>query len=167
MASDWEKLADDFAGSATALVAEVDCTAEGKPLCDANEVQGFPTLKFGDPSGLEKYEGSRSYDDLKKFADENLKPMCSPKNIDLCDDEKKAEITKLTGMVGAELDKLIEENEASITQAEETFKSELQKLQNRYEELMKEKDDKQAAVKNSGLGLMKAVKAAKIKAEKA
>lgn len=37
-------------------------------------------------------QGARTFDDLKKFAEENLKPMCSPKNIDLCDDEKKADI---------------------------------------------------------------------------
>ena len=32
-------------GDSGKLVAHVDCTAEGKPLCDANGVKGFPTLK--------------------------------------------------------------------------------------------------------------------------
>merc|ERR1712072_1677520 len=77
---------------AGALVGDVDCTAAGKPLCDSNGVKGFPTIKYGDPSALEDYKGGRDYDALKKFADENLKPMCSPSNLDLCDDEKKAEI---------------------------------------------------------------------------
>jgi hypothetical protein len=46
MASDWENLMNDFAGSATQLVAEVDCTAEGnEDLCTENGVEGFPTLK--------------------------------------------------------------------------------------------------------------------------
>merc|ERR1712157_452428 len=80
---------DAYADSKTALVADVDCTAEGKPLCDSHGVQGFPTIKWGDPSNLEDYEGGRDFASLEKFAKENLKPMCSPKNIDLCDDEKK------------------------------------------------------------------------------
>ena len=52
----WDKLMDDFAGNPGSLVADVDCTAEGKPLCDSNGVEGFPTIKYGDPSNLEKYE---------------------------------------------------------------------------------------------------------------
>ena len=36
MKPDWDKLMDAFADSTTALVADVDCTADGKPLCDAN-----------------------------------------------------------------------------------------------------------------------------------
>jgi hypothetical protein len=164
MAPDWEKLSGEFADSPTALIAEVDCTAEGKPLCDANEVQGFPTLKYGDPAMLEKYEGARDFDGMKKFAEENLKPMCSPGNIDLCDDVKKAEISRLQGIVGEELDGLIAEGEKKLVEAEDTFKAELEKLQQRYEALTKEKDAKQDEVKNSGLGLMKSVKAAKVKA---
>merc|ERR1711871_1560655 len=120
---------DAYADSKTALVADVDCTASGKPLCDSNGVQGFPTIKWGDPSALEDYQGGRDFDALKKHADENLKPMCSPTNIDLCDD----------------------------------FKKFVEGLQKQYEEGMKKKDDAIAAVKASGLGLMKAVKAAAAK----
>merc|ERR1740129_2530421 len=46
MAPDWENLAEEWADDAIGLVAEVDCTAEGKPLCDANGVKGFPTLNL-------------------------------------------------------------------------------------------------------------------------
>ena len=42
----------------TALVADVDCTTEGKPLCEENGVQGFPTIKWGSPDALEDYEGA-------------------------------------------------------------------------------------------------------------
>merc|ERR1719464_861781 len=94
----WDKLMAEFAGSQSALIADVDCTTAGKPLCDSNGVKGFPTIKYGDPSALEDYKGGRDYASLKKFADENLKPMCSPSNLDLCDDEKKAEIEGLMEM---------------------------------------------------------------------
>merc|ERR1711959_438709 len=138
-----------------------DCTAEGKPLCEEHGVQGFPTIKWGDPSALEDYDGGRDYDDLEKFAEENLKPMCSPKNLDLCDADKKAEIEKFMAMSVEDLDAEIEKKEAESKEAEETFDAEVQKLQEKYEQLEKEKTEKQAAVKSSGLSLMKAVKASK------
>jgi len=156
----WEKLMDAFADSKTALVGDVDCTAAGKPLCDSNGVQGFPTIKWGDPSALEDYQGGRDFDALKKFAEENLKPMCSPSNIDLCDDDKKAEIEKFQAMSADELDAAIKEKEDESATAESDFKKFVEGLQKQYEEGMKKKDDAIAAVKASGLGLMKAVKAA-------
>jgi len=162
----WDKLMGEFKDSATAGVYDVDCTAEGKPLCDSNGIQGFPTIKHGDPTALEDYEGGRTYDDLKKFADENLKPTCSPSNIDLCDDDKKAEIEKLQAMSPEDLDKEIETKESDMKSAEKTFESEVEKLQKKYESLMKEKEAAIAAVKDSGLGLMKAVKAAGAKGSK-
>ena len=151
----------DFAGSATQLIADVDCTADGKSLCDAQGVRGYPSIKWGDPADLQDYQGGRTYDDLKKFADENLKPMCSPKNLDLCDDDKKADITKFLAMAAADLEAAIAGEEKKLEDAEKEFKDEVQKLQDRYSALSTEKDEKIAAVKNSGLGLMKAVKNSK------
>jgi len=161
MKPDWDKLMDAFAGSATQLVADVDCTADGKALCDQVGVRGYPTIKWGDPADLQDYQGGREYDALKKFADENLKPMCSPKNLDLCDADKKAEIEKFQKMSIDELDVAIAAEEKKLEDAEEYFKNEVQKLQDRYSALSTEKDEKIAAVKNSGLGLMKAVKTSK------
>ncbi|KAL7532550.1 hypothetical protein ACHAXR_004698, partial [Thalassiosira sp. AJA248-18] len=135
MKPDWDKLIGDFSSSATQLVADVDCTADGKPLCDANGVKGFPSLKYGDPADLQDYQGGRTYDDLKKFADENLKPICSMANIDLCDAEKKAEIEKFLGMDAATLEKLISAEEQKMDVAEAKFKDEVQKLQDRYQSL--------------------------------
>merc|ERR1711977_169554 len=117
--------------------------------------------KWGDPSALEDYEGGRDYSDLETFAEENLKPMCSPKNLDLCDADKKAQIETLMKMSALELEAEIEKKEAEAKEAEETFDAEVQKLQTRYEELEKEKTEKQKEIKESGLGLMKAVKASK------
>jgi hypothetical protein len=166
MKPDWDKLMEEFAGSSTQLVADVDCTADGKPLCESNGVRGYPTIKWGDPSALEDYQGGRDFNSLKAFADENLKPVCSPSNIDLCDDDKKAEIEKLQAMSAADLDAAIAGEEKKLSEAEEEFKAEVQKLQNKYQELMKEKEEKEAAVKAAGLGLMKAVKASKAKEAK-
>jgi len=163
MKPDWDKLMDAFAGSATQLVADVDCTAGGKPLCDSNGVRGYPTIKYGDPDSLEDYQGGRDYASLKAFADENLKPMCGPMNIDLCDDAKKAEINTFLAMSPDDLAAAISKEEEKLTAAEELFKTEVGKLQMKYEQLMQDKDATEAAVKAAGLGLMRACKAAQAK----
>jgi hypothetical protein len=155
----WDKLMEKYAGDKSALVGDVDCTADGsKDLCETHGVQGFPTIKWGDASALEDYEGGRDYEDLETFAEENLKPMCSPTNLDLCDADKKAQIEALMKKSATELDAEIEKKEAELKEAETTFDAEVQKLQERYEELEKAKTAKQKEIKDSGLGLMKAVK---------
>ena len=164
MKPDWDKLMDAFADSDSALIADVDCTADGKPLCDANGVRGYPTIKWGDPAALEDYKGGRDFDSLKKFADENLKPMCSPSNLDLCDDEKKAEIEKFMAMSMDDLDKSIAESEKLMEDAEEAFKTGVSELQEAYQKLMTKKEETLEEIKNAGLGMMKAVKIAKAKA---
>jgi uncharacterized coiled-coil protein SlyX len=161
MKPDWDKLMEEFKDSPTQLVADVDCTADGKPLCDANGVRGYPTLKWGDPTDLQDYQGGRDYDTLKKFAEENLKPICSPANIDLCDDDKKKEIEKYQAMADEELAKMITEKEEEMKKAETDFKELVDGLQAQYKEAMEAKDATLESIKNSGLGLMKAVKAAK------
>ena len=72
MKPDWDKLMEEFKDSETQLVGEVDCTSDGgKPLCEANDVRGYPTLKWGDPDSLEDYQGARTLDALQGFAKEN------------------------------------------------------------------------------------------------
>lgn len=164
MAPDWEKLATEWEGNDAGLVAEVDCTADGKPLCDENGVRGFPTLKYGDPTALDDYQGGRDFTSLQTFAKDNLKPMCSPSNLDICDDDKKKQIEELMAKSAEELAASIAEEEKKLEAAEETFKAEVEKLQQTYQNLMEAKDATVASVKASGLGLMKSVAAAKAKA---
>jgi hypothetical protein len=156
----WDKLMAEFEGSADRLVGDVDCTAAGKPLCDSNGVQGFPTIKYGDPNNLEDYQGGRDFDALKKFAEENLGPSCGPSNLDLCDDDQKKTIEKYLALSADDLDAAIKEAEKGLADAEESFKNDVEQLQKTYEGLMKTKDDAIAAIKAGGLGMMKSVKAA-------
>jgi hypothetical protein len=161
MKPDWDKLMKEFAGSTSALVGDVDCTAAGKPLCDKVGVRGYPTIKWGDPNDLQDYKGGRDFSALKKFAEENLKPMCSPDNLDLCDADQKAKIEELVALSDSDLAAKIAEKEKEGKDAEKTFESEVEKLQKRYQELQKEKEEALEAVKESGLGLMKSVQASK------
>lgn len=159
MAPAWDTLTAEYADSDTALVAEIDCTAEGKPLCDANGVKGFPSLKHGDPNGLEDYEGGRTLEDFQKFASENLKPKCGVNNLDLCDDETKARIAELQELSEELLDEQIKTKEDEIAAAEKEFADLVTKLQKKYEKTNKKKDKKIKDIKDSGLGLMKAIRA--------
>jgi len=154
----WDKLMDEFEGNPNSLVADVDCTAAGKPLCDSNGVEGFPTIKYGDPNNLEKYEGGRDFDALSTFAKENLGPSCGPANMELCDDAQKAEIEKIQAMSDAELDASIEEKEKTIADAEAKFKAGLDELQATHKKLEAAKEATIAEVKKSGLATMKVVK---------
>ena len=124
MKPDWDKLMEEFAGRDTQLVGDVDCTAEGKPICDSNDVKGFPTIKYGDPADLQDYQGGRDFDSLKAFADENLKPMCGPAHIDLCDDEKKTEIETFMAMSDEDLEAKI----VSLTKLVEKLTEEMATL---------------------------------------
>merc|ERR1712039_993448 len=110
-----------YDGSETALVADVDCTAEGKPLCEEHGVEGFPTIKWGDPSALEDYDGGRELSELEEFAKENLKPMCSPANIDLCDADKRTAIEKYQAMSSSALGSAIEKVETEMKEVSEKF----------------------------------------------
>jgi len=86
------------------LVADVDCTAEGKDLCSKFDVRGYPSIKYGDPAELKDYQGGRNYDEFKKFADENLGPSCGPANLDLCGEGEKAKIEGFMKMSAGKLD---------------------------------------------------------------
>jgi len=156
----WDKLMEDFKDSKTALVADVDCTVH-QDLCGKHGVQGYPTIKYGDPNNLEDYQGGRSFEDLQSFAKENLGPTCGPANLDLCDAEQKKAVEDALALSAADLDAKIAEGEKKLEDAESTFKSEVEKLQSKYESLQKEKDETIAAVKKGGLGMLKSVKASK------
>lgn len=165
MKQDWEKLAEEWNNHDIGLVAEVDCSAEGRPLCDANGIRGFPTMKWGDPSSLEDYNGGRSFDDLDAFAKEHLKPVCSPANVDLCEGEKKKQIDNFMQLGTDELEDKIKAEEEKVEKAENTFKEAVEKLQAEFQKLSKEKEKTIDEVKEGGLGLLKAVRAFKAKKE--
>jgi hypothetical protein len=95
MKPDWDKLTEEYADSKHAGIYDVDCTADGKELCEEVGVEGYPTIKYGDPSDkkeLQKYEGARDLESLKKFAEENLSPLCSPASMDACSEEEKTQL---------------------------------------------------------------------------
>merc|ERR1719183_3104694 len=164
----WDKLTAEFEGNDAVAIVDVDCTKDAsKDLCSKYGVKGYPTIKYitgsTDPLG-DKYEGGRTFEDLKKFADENLGPSCGPDNMDLCNDEQKANIEKFQAMDAADLKAAIDAKTDAQTAAEKYFKDELAKLQAKYEELSKDKDAKVAEA-STDLSTMRIVHAAASKSD--
>lgn len=125
---------------------------------------GYPTIKYGDPNDLQDYNGGRSFAELQKFA-QSLGPTCGPANLDLCDDEKKKLIDEYMALDSTKRESMIKEKEAEIEKLEADFKTFVEGLQKKYQESSDKKDKDVEAVKNSGLGLLKAVNAFQKKAK--
>mmetsp|Transcript_1630 Transcript_1630/g.2156 ORF Transcript_1630/g.2156 Transcript_1630/m.2156 type:complete len:225 (+) Transcript_1630:151-825(+) len=123
MAADWEELGTTLAEEKyDILIAEVDCTSDdAESICQDNGIEGFPTLKYGDPSFLEDYEGSREFDEMYSFATTSVKHTCSPNNIELCDDETKAKIEKIKSIPIEELQNDVAAIEEALDEADEDF----------------------------------------------
>jgi len=113
---------DEFKDSTTSLIADVDCTAGGKDLCDKNGVRGYPTIKYGEVGDLKDYSGGRTFDALKKFAEENLGPTCGPAHLELCSEEHK---TKLETFLKMSVGKL----EGKIRNAQKIVKEDVPLMQ--------------------------------------
>lgn len=158
---------EEFKGSPSALVADVDCTAGGQSLCEKHKVQGYPSIKWGDPSDLKDYNGGRTFDDLKTFADENLGPTCGPDSLDLCSEDEKKAIKKFMKWDVDELEIKIEEAEEKVSRVEKKAQKEVDKLESQVSSLQKKiekenkkKDDKVAKEKkDSNYKYMKLVQA--------
>ena len=94
----WDQLGDEFAGSSSVLIGDVDCTSDGEELCTKYEVRGYPTIKYfrdGDTVG-EDYQGGRDFDSLKSFVEETLEAKCDVKDpTKNCSDKEKTYIEKM------------------------------------------------------------------------
>merc|ERR1712038_1428200 len=86
-------------------------------------------------------------------------PQCGPANLDLCDDAKKKQIATFQAMSASEREKTIAEKEKAITKLESDFKTFVDGLQKSYTEANEKKDKDVEELKNSGLGILKAVHA--------
>jgi len=154
----WDELGDAFAGSATVLIGDVDCTVE-ESLCKKYGVEGYPTIKsFTGGGDGEDYDGGRTFDDLKAFADESLGPSCSNDNIDLCDDEQKAILEKYNAMSVDERQAIVDEAAATAKAAEDEATAAIEKLQAEYERVTAVKEEKIKASNSAELRLMKTIK---------
>jgi len=134
MKPDWDSLAATYANSDKVLVADVDCTGEGEPLCSRFGVEGFPTIKVFNPPDEEgeDYEGGRDLAALEEFA-KTLGPGCSASALENCSDEQKAELEAVMAMSEADRDEEYAATKKHLADMEETHDILLKELQAQYE----------------------------------
>lgn len=160
MKPDWDILSKEFDGDDVKLIGDVDCTAaESEALCKTYGVKGFPTVMYGDVNNLQEYQGGRDIDSLREHAKTKLVPSCSPKNIDLCDDESKLIIEGFMSMPVHVLDGEISTLQDGLTAADTEFETGVKALQAKYEELQETQKRQIEEINSRGLNMMKAVKA--------
>jgi len=135
MKPDWDALAAEYEGSSSVLIADVDCTAAGKPLCEKHGVKGYPTISTfaaGDTEG-EKYEGGRDLESLKKHA-ESLGPACNIASKEHCKPEDLPELEKYAAMSQQRRDAKIVKLKNAIEKEEKRHEKVQKELQAKYEE---------------------------------
>lgn len=93
----WDALMEKYEGSASVIIADVDCTVE-QDLCSDYEVRGYPTIKYfnseTDPKG-DSYNGGRDKDSLEKFVEDNLAAKCLVEDTAGCTEKELAFMKKM------------------------------------------------------------------------
>jgi hypothetical protein len=153
MKPDWDSLSSDYADSKKVVVADVDCTAAGKPLCDKYGVRGYPTIKYFNPPDEdgEDYKGGRDLAALKKFVDTELGPGCSADTKENCSPEQLTELSKYMEMDPAARAEQLESLKTSLKKAEDDHNDLLKSLQEQFktsqDALEKLKEDSAPTIK--------------------
>ena len=151
----WDKLMEEYEDSETVLIGDVDCIGSGKPLCDEVGVQGFPTIKYGDPDNLQAYQGGRDFDALDEFA-KVLKPPCNVNTLEHCSVEDKVLIDDLSTAPLEYIKNLLDLEKQERETIEKTFEDAVNDLQDQYQKLQqKKKDDTAALKKKYNVGITK------------
>jgi len=158
MKPDWDSLASSFEGSPKVLIADVDCTAGGKPLCDKYGVKGYPTIKYFNPPDEEgeDYKGGRDLAALKKFAETELGPGCSVDAKENCSAEQLKDLEKYISMDPAEREKKMTDLKDALKKAEDDHNELLKQLQAQF----KESQDGLEKLKEESAPVIKLLKAA-------
>jgi len=96
MKPDWDKLAEQYANSATVAIYDVDCTSDGgKALCSKVGVNGYPSIKYYLKGKQKEYQGGRDFDGLKSFVEKTLNTNCVLTDLSSCSDKEKKYLEKM------------------------------------------------------------------------
>jgi hypothetical protein len=153
MKPDWDSLGSTYADSKTVVIADVDCTAAGKPLCDKFGVKGYPTIKYFNPPDEEgeDYKGGRDLPALKKFVENELGPGCSVDTKENCTPEQLKELQQYIDMDAATRDSKLTELKDGLKKAEDDHNALLKGLQEQFktsqDALEKLKEDSAPTIK--------------------
>ena len=130
---DWDTLSDNV----DVLIGEVDCDVE-KDLCSKHGVQGFPTIKYTNGYGWEKYESGRDLTSLEKFVTDSLSDGCFD-DESLCTDEDKEKLEEARQLSPDEIHSKLNDIVQKKNEAETAFQEKLQELQSEFQKMQSEK----------------------------
>jgi len=158
MKPDWDSLSADYADSKKVIVADVDCTAAGKPLCDKFGVRGYPTIKYFNPPDEEgeDYKGGRDLPALKKFVESDLGPGCSVDAKENCSEEQLKELATYIAMDATERETKMTKMKDELKAADDAHNELLKNLQAQF----KESQDALEKLKEESAPVIKLLKAA-------
>jgi hypothetical protein len=158
MKPEWDSLAASFEDSKKVIVADVDCTAGGKPLCDKYGVRGYPTIKYFNPPDEEgeDYKGGRDLPALKKFVENDLGPGCSVDSKENCSAEQLKDLQTYIDMDAAERNTKLTTMKDELKAAEDAHNELLKQLQAQF----KESQDGLEKLKEDSAPVIKLLKAA-------
>jgi len=103
----FDKLAAEYESSSSVAIVDVDCTKE-QDLCSKNGVKGYPTVKYYLDGEAKDYQSGRTFDDMKKFVEENLERKCTVSDPKECSDKEKGFIEKMKAKDKASISKELE-----------------------------------------------------------
>jgi len=165
MKPDWDSLGAKFKDSTKVVIADVDCTAAGKSLCDKSGVRGYPTIKYYNPPDEEgeDYKGGRDLASLTKFVETELGPGCSVDAKENCSAEQLAALETYIAMDATERATKLADMKQALVDAEEKHNELLKQLQATF----KESQDGLEKLKEDSAPTIKLLKAATPSAPKA
>lgn len=132
---DWDKLSKNV----DLLIGEVDCTKQ-QALCQKHGVRGYPTIKYTNGFGWQKYEQARNYGALEAFVEENLKETCVDNN-ELCTKEELEVLELVLELTESDLKQQERDFNKEIQKIEADYSLEVKRIQKEYEVLTREKDE--------------------------
>jgi len=98
LAPTWDALAKTVGGD-TVTIGKVDCT-QHRTLCNEFDVKGYPTLLWlKNGKSVEKYQGSRSLEDLKSFVDRMKGSSKEESKDQAAKDEKAPPVAAVSSVV--------------------------------------------------------------------
>jgi len=144
----WDELADAWEDDEIGLIGEVDCDAESS-FCNDHKIVGTPTLLYGDRYDLQEYSGDKSFRKLNSFAKNVLIPICSPNNVNACNQEDKARIEEWMKLPIQAVDNMINALVEDLENAKLLYKQEKNKLQAVYDDMNNAFTMKKARLRNN------------------
>merc|ERR1740121_2211526 len=152
----WDKMMADSEPFKNLLIADVNCDGDGKDLCSAFGIKGFPTLKYAKldwasngvylPENFQDYKGQRNLDAMTKFINIELGvgfgDACRPSALHFCTKEEKQQIKEFAAMTSMSRSAMLTDKMAASMRIEEEHKKFIDNLEARQRELLIEAEKK-------------------------